>query len=88
MAVFAANDVAETTAGALAARVIDWRDTDDQPAALGAERSEYQRAGRVPGPCNAPSRRSQSCRRLSPVQRAWPRARSNGTQLGHKTSPG
>ena len=46
------KDIDEADARALAARVVDWRDTDDVAGARGAERTEYRRAGRNSGPRN------------------------------------
>jgi len=37
-----------------AARVVDWRDDDDDPEEGGAERDDYRAAGRVDGPRNGP----------------------------------
>lgn len=42
----------EADARVLAARIIDWRDTDDEASARGAERTEYRRVGRSSGPRN------------------------------------
>jgi general secretion pathway protein K len=53
-AVLAANGVPEAAASALASRVLDWRDPDDAAGPEGAERRDYDRAGRVVGPRNAP----------------------------------
>jgi general secretion pathway protein K len=44
----------ESEARSLAARIVDWRDVDDEPSAEGAERTEYRRAGRDNGPRNGP----------------------------------
>jgi general secretion pathway protein K len=44
----------EREARTLAARIVDWRDVDDEPSAEGAERTEYRRAGRDNGPRNGP----------------------------------
>lgn len=42
----------EIHAKAIAARIVDWRDSDDEMGAHGAERTEYRRAGRSSGPRN------------------------------------
>lgn len=53
-AVFAANDFKESAAVALADRILDWRDADDEQSAHGAERHDYRLADRTDGPRNAP----------------------------------
>jgi general secretion pathway protein K len=53
-ALFAANEINEAAAVALAASIIDWRDADDTARPSGGERSEYQRLGRTFAPRNAP----------------------------------
>ena len=42
----------EADARVLAARIVDWRDTDDATSVHGAERTEYRRANRSSGPRN------------------------------------
>ena len=42
----------EADARILAARIVDWRDTDDAASVHGAERTEYRRANRSSGPRN------------------------------------
>lgn len=44
----------EQAARRIAARIIDWRDADDDPGAGGAEAAQYKRAGRTSGPGNRP----------------------------------
>jgi general secretion pathway protein K len=47
--------VAADVANAYAARVVDWRDSDDKPSPNGgAERADYRAAGRIDGPRNGP----------------------------------
>ena len=53
-AAFAANGVEEAEAEALAARIVDWRDTDDLPRPNGAEFLQYRRAGYAYEPRNGP----------------------------------
>lgn len=53
-AAFAANGVSEAEARSLAARMIDWRDADDEPTLLGAEAAEYRVRAIRYGPRNAP----------------------------------
>jgi general secretion pathway protein K len=62
-AVFAANSFSADDAAALAERVVDWRDADDQRTAQGAERPEYQRAGQD-GPGNRPFESISEVRRV------------------------
>jgi general secretion pathway protein K len=45
--------MADSDARALAARIVDWRDIDDEAGIQGAERTEYRRASRS-GPRNGP----------------------------------
>lgn len=54
IAVFAANGFDEVRAQSFASRILDWRDSDDQRAPDGAERDDYQAAGRSFAPRNAP----------------------------------
>ncbi len=53
-AAFAASGISEPQARSLAARMIDWRDADDEPLPLGAERTEYLARATGYGPRNAP----------------------------------
>jgi type II secretory pathway component PulK len=46
------KSVEEAQALALAARIVDWRDADDEVGRHGAERTEYRHAGRNGGPRN------------------------------------
>lgn len=48
----ASKGMEEAEARALAGRIVDWRDTDDEARRHGAERTEYRRAGRNSGPRN------------------------------------
>lgn len=50
--VLASKGMDEIHAKAIAARIVDWRDSDDETGANGAERTEYRRAGRSCGPRN------------------------------------
>lgn len=49
----AVNGMDEADARVLAGRIVDWRDTDDEARAYGAERMDYRRAGRSGGPRNS-----------------------------------
>jgi general secretion pathway protein K len=44
----------ESDARVLAARIVDWRDVDDETRVHGAERTDYRRVGRNSGPRNGP----------------------------------
>ena len=63
-AVFAASDFSADDAATLAERIIDWRDPDDQRTSQGAERPEYQSAGRHDGPRNRPFKTITEVRRV------------------------
>lgn len=54
----------------LAARIADWRDTDDVAEPNGAERPEYRRAGRSSGPRNAPFETTTELRQVLGAARA------------------
>jgi general secretion pathway protein K len=64
MAVFAASDFSADQASSFAERIIDWRDADDLQTEHGAERTEYQRAGRFDGPRNGPFESVSEVRRV------------------------
>jgi general secretion pathway protein K len=51
---FRAVGIENEAATGYAARIVDWRDTDDQVSEGGAERSAYRAAGRIDGPRNGP----------------------------------
>jgi hypothetical protein len=53
-AVFAANGTSSADASSYADRIIDWRDPDDQRGEQGAERPDYEQAGRYGTPRNGP----------------------------------
>ncbi len=53
-AIFAANGWEVSRARAMAARIADWTDTDDEPRKDGAEAADYTAAGRPYGPRNGP----------------------------------
>ena len=53
-ATFAANGWQVPQARAMAARIADWTDTDDEPRKDGAEAADYTAAGRPYGPRNGP----------------------------------
>ena len=53
-AVFAANGWDAARAHAMAARIADWTDVDDEPRQNGAEARDYAAAGRPYGPRNGP----------------------------------
>lgn len=52
--IFRQAGIAQNDAATYAARIVDWRDEDDKPQPLGAEREAYRAAGRVDGPRNGP----------------------------------
>jgi general secretion pathway protein K len=56
-------------AAMLAARIADWRDTDDESVPQGAERAEYRRAGRSSGPRNAPFETTAELRQVLGAER-------------------
>lgn len=51
---FAGNGYSESEARRMAARIVDWRDSDDLTSEQGAERNEYRLAGRTQAPRNGP----------------------------------
>lgn len=53
-AAFAGNEVSVEQATSYAARIVDWRDADDERGTGGAERDDYLGSGRKSGPRNAP----------------------------------
>ena len=64
VAAFAANHFSIDDAGTLAERILDWRDADDGRTSQGAERPEYQSAGRQDGPRNGPFESVSEVRRV------------------------
>lgn len=51
--VLTSQEMQQADAETLAARIVDWRDSDDEMGVRGAERTEYRRAGRSSGLRNA-----------------------------------
>lgn len=58
------------TAEELAARILDYRDPDDRPEPLGAERADYAAAGLAWPPKNAPFERVDEIRQISGIDGA------------------
>jgi general secretion pathway protein K len=64
MSALLSQGMADSDARALAARIVDWRDVDDEAGIQGAERAEYRRANRS-GPRNAPFETISELRQVS-----------------------
>lgn len=61
---FATRGWSEMAAQAMAARIQDWRDSDDMPQANGAEQAEYLSAGLNYGPRNGPFESPEELRQV------------------------
>lgn len=63
-AVLTAGGIESGRARSFAARVVDWRDADDEPGAGGAEQAQYHGAGAGYGPRNRPFESVSEVRRV------------------------
>lgn len=87
LALFATNGWSDIDARSMAARIIDWRDSDDVPEPFGAELPEYRTAHRNYGPRNARFESVDELRQVLGGEKIGPTLMNSFTVYSHAEVP-
>lgn len=87
LAAFAANGWQEADAKVMAARIVDWRDSDDTPVPFGAEEPDYRSAHRSYGPRNGSFESVDEVRQVIDGEKISPELMKAFTTYAHTDIP-